>query len=228
MKTTLRIVTLSLVLGLAGAVVTAWGAESVMDLISQGEAAMAKVKSSKTALDELTQKNTALVAEGNEIRTTQTQLQADIAAYSKVNGDIAAKTAAYKAKCNNKQLTPDEYKACAAQLSEINASIASANTEPAKLKARQQAFIARATAFNQQAQELPNQVKAADATYRTALSYEYAWLDRARDQVATPAFQPYAKKYKCPNVMKPAKTQEEADTMSEQILACLKRVVNSN
>ena len=48
MKTTVRIVTLSLALGLAGALTAAWGAESIINLITQGEAAVATVKSSKT------------------------------------------------------------------------------------------------------------------------------------------------------------------------------------
>lgn len=226
MKTTLRIVTLSLALGLAGALATAWGAESVMDLISQGESAMAKVKTAKTTLEVITQKNTALQAEGTQIQAENTKLQADIAAFKQQVADYNQKATAYKQQCSSAK-TDDQVKACNAQHTALQQESDDLKNKPATLNTREKDFIAKATAYNQQVKALPNDLKTAESNYRTALSYQYAWLDKARDQVAQPAFKPYAKKFNCPNVMKPAKTQDEADTMSDQIIACLKRVVNS-
>ncbi|MDE2140535.1 MAG: hypothetical protein KGJ17_08560 [Gammaproteobacteria bacterium] len=227
MKTTLRIVTLSLALGLAGALATAWGAESVMDLISQGESAMAKVKTAKATLEGITQKNVALQSEGTQIQAENTKLQADIAAFKQLSANLNQKIADYNTKCKSPK-TDEIFKECKAENAKLKQDSESLQTQPAALNAREKAFIAKATAYNQQVKALPNDLKTAESDYRIALSYQYAWLDKARDQVAQPAFKPYAKKYNCPNVMKPAKTQDEADTMSDQIIACLKRVVNSN
>ncbi|MGH8311707.1 MAG: hypothetical protein ACRESQ_03845 [Gammaproteobacteria bacterium] len=226
MKTTVRIVTLSLALGLAGALATAWGAESVMDLISQGESASTKVKTAKAALEGISQKNTALQAEGTQIQAENTKLQADIAAFKQLSANLNQKIADYNTKCKSPK-TDAQFKECKAENAELKQDSDNLQTQPAALNAREKEFIAKATAYNQQIKALPGELTTAESNYRTALSYQYAWLDKARDQVAQPAFQPYAKKFKCPNVMKPSKTQDEADSMSDQILACLKRVVSS-
>ena len=227
MKTTIRTVTLFLALGLAGALATAWGAESVMDLISQGESVMAKVASAKAAVNDIMQKNTALKAQGPQLQAQASKLQADIAAYHQASANLNQKIDAYNTQCKHPK-TDEQYKTCKAQNAELKQESDNLSGQPASLNARENALNAAAKTFNQQAKALPDQVKAAENAYDNALKYQYDWLDRARDQVASPAFQPYAKKYHCPNVMKPAKTQEQANTMSDQILACLKRVVNSN
>lgn len=226
MKTTIRIVTLSLALGLAGFLVTAWGAESVMDLISQGEAIMAKVKSAKAGVDDVMQKNDALKAQGPQLQAESTKLQADIAAFKQSSASLNQKIADYNAKCKSPK-TDEIFKECKAENAELKQDSENLQTQPAALNAREKSLNASAAAYNQQVQALPGLLKTAQDNYTNALKNQYAWLDRARDQVAQPAFQPYAKKYNCPNVMKPAKTQQEADTMTDQILACLKRVVNS-
>ncbi|MBU6421915.1 MAG: hypothetical protein KGQ62_07505 [Gammaproteobacteria bacterium] len=227
MKTTVRIVTLSLALGLAGALASAWGAESVIDLISQGQSALANVKNAQAALQDLTQKNTALQTQGTQIQAENTKLQADIAAFKELSSTFNQKVSDYNAQCKSPK-TDAQFKECKAQNTELQQQSESLKTQPAALNAREKTFIVAATAYNQQVKSLPDQMKAAEEKYRVALSYQYAWLDKARDQVAQPAFQPYAKKYNCPNVMKPSKTQDAADAMSDQIIACLKRVVNSN
>ena len=227
MKTTIRIVTLSLALGLAGTLAVAWGAESVMDLISQGESVMANVKSSKAAVDSVTQQNTTLKSQGTEIQVENTKLQGDIAAFKQQVADYNQKASAYKQQCSTAK-TDDQVKACNTQHAALEQISNDLKDKPAQLNAREKAFIAKATAYNQQVKDLPNQLKTAEDNYTMALRRQYDWLDKARDQVASPAFQPYAKKYHCPNVMKPAVTQDQANTMSDQILACLKRVVNSN
>ncbi|MGA9853304.1 MAG: hypothetical protein WBR15_10270 [Gammaproteobacteria bacterium] len=228
MKTIVRIVTLSLALGLAGALATAWGAESLVNLITKGEAVAATVKSSKAELDAATQKNNALAAEGKDIEAQQQQLQADIAAYKQKVANVNTETANYKATCNGKQLTQDQYKSCKAQNAQINADIQAVNTQPAKLKKRQDDFISRATNYNQQVKSAPNQVRAADTKYRNALASQVSWLDDARDMVATAAFQPYAKKAGCPDVMKPPKSLDQVTGMSDGILSCLKKVASMN
>ncbi len=230
MKTTVRIVTLVFALGLAGALTTAWGAESVVNLISQGESAIAAVKSAKTARDAAVEKNNSLAAEGKQILAEQQQLQADIAALNTKENSIKQETAAYKASCQDKskKLTQDEYKACKAQRDQIDNDINQINTQPPILKKRQSDFIAQATKYNQKIKDSPKQVRTADTKYRNSIPALENWNTSARTMVASSAFQPYAKKAGCPNVMKPPKNLDTMMTMSEGILACLKKVAGTN
>ncbi len=228
MKTTVRIITLALIFGLASALTTAWGAESVVDLITQGETAAAAMKSTKTELDAALQKNAALAAEGKQIQAQQQQIQAGIAAYKQKVADVQTETASYKSTCSGKQLNKDQYKACTAQLAQVNADIATVNAEQPKLTKNQSDWQTRAVKYNQEIQTAPNAVRAADSKYRNAMVDQYHWLDKARLMVASPAFQPYAKKAGCPDVRNPAKTSEAAMKMSDEILACLKKVASMN
>ena len=228
MKTTVRIITLAFMFGLAGVLTTAWGAESVVNLISQGETLIAKVKSSQATLDAATKKNSDLAAEGKQIIVEQQQLKADIAAYQKQNDNVKQLTGDYKSKCDGKQLNAAQFTDCKAQLAQINTDIDAVNSQPAKLNKRQNDFIKRANEYNQEVQSTPKQVRAADTTYRDAMVSQYEWLDKARTMVASPAFQPYAKKADCPNVKNPAKTPEAAMKMSDEILTCLKKVAGTN
>lgn len=227
MKISIRIVTLSLALGLTGALASAWGAESVMDLISHGESIMANVKSTKAALDNLAQKNTALVAQHTQLQAENTKLQADIDAFKQAMATYNQKLSDYNSQCKS-PTSEEQYKTCKTENSNLQRESESIRSQSATLTAHQKTYLAAATANYQQGKSLPDEFKTADTNYRNAVSYQYAWLDKARDQVASPAFQPYAKKYNCPNVMKPAKTLDQANIMSDQILACFKRVVNSN
>ena len=228
MKTTVRIITLALMFGLAGVLTTAWGAESVVDLITQGETAAAAMKSAKSELDAALQKNAALAAEGKQIQAQQQQIQAGIAAYKKKVANVQTETDNYKSTCSSKQLNTDQYKACKAQLAQINADIATVNAEQPRLTKNQSDWQTRAVKYNQAIQTAPNEVRAADSKYRNAMVDQYHWLDKARLMVASPAFQPYAKKAGCPNVRNPAKTSEAATKMSGEILACLKKVASMN
>jgi uncharacterized protein YlxW (UPF0749 family) len=228
MKTTIRIIALASVFTLAGALVPAWSAESVTDLISQGEAVEAKTNTTKAALDQAVKNNDALVAEGKQIQAEQQQLKAAIDNYKKQNDSLKQQTADYKSKCDNKQLTPDQYKACKEQLAQINANINAVNAQPAILNKQQNDFLARANKYNQEVKSAPKQVSADDTAFRNALINQYQWLDKARVLVASPAFAPYAKKADCPDVKNPAKTTETAMKMSDEILTCLKKVAGSN
>lgn len=228
MKTTVRIMTLALIFGLAGMLTAAWGAESVVNLITHGEALIVRIKSHKAAFDTALQNNNALVPEGQQLRVDMQQLQADIAAYQKQNDDIKQQTADYKSKCNSKQLSADQFTACKAQLAQINAAIDAVNSQPAKLKKRQKDIMDRATKYNQEVQTAPKLANAEQTAYHNAQLDLAPWLQKARIMVASPAFQPYAKKAGCPNVMKTLKTYEEDMTMSEEIVACLKKVASMN
>jgi len=228
MKTTVRIITLVSILGLAGALTAAWGAESVVDLITKGESAMAAAKSAKAELDTALDKNKGLAVEGKQIQAQQQQIQAAIAAYKQKVADVKTETANYQKNCSGKQLNQDEYKACKAQLATVNQDIADVNSMSPKLTQQQNAWQTRAVKYNQLVQTSPKEVRAADSKYRSAIASQYEWLDKARDRVAQPAFQPYAKKYGCPNVQKPPKNPDAAQKMSDEILACLKKVASMN
>lgn len=227
MKTTVRIVTLSLALGLAGAMTAAWGAQSVVELISSGESAIGATKTAKAALDAAVQKNAALSAQGNAIRAEEQKLQADIAALKQAADDYNQKATDYKTQCA-KPKTDDQFNACKAENAQLKATADQLRTQPAALNKRQNTFISEATAYNQQVKDAPNMVKDADTKYRNAISMQYVWLDKARDMVASPSFQPYAKKAGCPNVAKPAKSQEAATIMSDEVLSCLRKVAGTN
>lgn len=230
MKTIVRLATLALVVSLTGMCTAAWGAESVINLISQGEITTAHVHTGKAALEAATRKNDALAAQGKQIAAAQQQLQADIAALTAKEGSIKQETAAFKSSCENTKtrLTPDQYKACKVQHNQLKSDITQVNSQPPILKKRQADFIARANKFNKEVVAAPGQVQAADATYRNALASQEQWLDRARNLVATPAFQAYAKKANCPDVMQPPKTIAGVMRMSNGILACLKKVAGIN
>ncbi|MGH8278276.1 MAG: hypothetical protein ACRETQ_01740 [Gammaproteobacteria bacterium] len=228
MKTIVRIVTISLVFGLAGAFTEAWAAQSVPSLIKEGQATLGDLGVKKSALAAAVQKNHALDAQGQEIQQEQKSLQAAIKAYQDKVASVNEESAQYKKQCDKKDqhLTPDEYKQCTALRAKINDDINSVNTEPDQLKTRQTAFIAKANAYNAEVKSSPDQVKDADKAYEAALATAETWLDRARDLVASQAFLPFAKKANCPNVQKPSTSVDGMVDMGQQILSCLKRVDN--
>jgi uncharacterized protein (DUF3084 family) len=126
-----RITLISLVLGLAGACTAAWGAESVMNLISQGEAIQSEVEKAKSGLDEAVQKNHDMAAEGKKLQGEQEQFQQDMAAWQKENDAVKQHTADYTTNCGakDKKLTDDEFKACKADHDQLAADITRVNGE---------------------------------------------------------------------------------------------------
>jgi uncharacterized protein YlxW (UPF0749 family) len=229
MNSKFRIASLALGLGLIGAVTAAWGAESVINLISEGETIVSNVKATKATQDEVTRKNSDLAKEGPQLVDEQKKLQADIAAYQKQVDDVKTQEADYKAKCQNKDknLTPDEFKACTAQRNQITALINSVNKQPQILNQRQKDFNDRANAYNKSTQDLKTDAPKASAAYANALTKEENWIDRVRTFLLSPAVQPYAKKAGCPNVEKPAKDIDGVNKMSVQALACLKKIAGT-
>ncbi len=228
MKTTLRMIMIVSLLSLAGMLSAAWGAESVASLITQGEEIITKIKTHKAAFDAAMAKNNALMPQGKQISANMEQLKTDIAAYKAQNDTIKKQTADYQSNCNGKPLNKDEYANCKAQLAKINQEINENNAKPAQLNQRQSDLMARVKKYNEEVVAVPKTVKAEEHAYEGALADQQSWLQKARTLVSQPAFQPYAKKNGCPNVSKTPKTLDAIMTMSEDIIACLKKVANSN
>ena len=222
---TIRLSLISLVLGMAGLVTAAWGAESVMTLISNGEAVQKEVLDNKAAMEAAEAKNKTLAAEGNRLTSDQKQLVADVAAWNKENDDLKARIADNQANCSpDKKLTPDQYTACKAQVAQLNSDIAKVNAENGDLNKRNKDITDRIPKYNEEIKSLPNDIKSSYEAYNAALKKEAAWLDQARAQMSSSAFAAYGKKAGCPDVTKNTKTAEAMIKMSGDVIECLKKV----
>ena len=220
----MRISMISLVLGLA-TLATAWGAESVMSLISNGEAVQKEVTDTKAAMEASEQKNKTLAAEGNKLTSDQKQLVADVAAWNKENDELKQRISDNQTNCGpDKKLTQDQYNACKAQIAQLNADIAKVNNENGDLNKRNKDINERIPKYNDAIKGIGDEIKAGYASYNAALKKEAAWLDQARTQMSSSAFAAYGKKAGCPDVNKNAKTPEAMIQMSNDVIACLKRV----
>ena len=217
-----------IVLGLGLASATAWGAESVMNLISAGEAVNKEVNDTKSAYDAVQQKNKDLLGEEKELGAAEQKIQTDIQAYQSDSQKVQQSTTDYKARCGGgKQLTPDEYKACNADLTQINSDVARVNGEFPVLTQRKNQIDAKVAAHNDAAKGIDGKIKDAYASWNSALKKQGSWLDQARTQITSDAFKPYAQKAGCPDTTKPAKTADAQMKMSDEVVACLKKVSNS-
>jgi hypothetical protein len=225
----IRISTISLLLGLAGAfTAAAWGAESVMSLISTGEAVQSEVQSSKSSLDDLLKQQKEEAATGKNLQAEQQQLNQAIQDFQKEKDGVNQQNTDYKAKCLGKQLNNDDYKACKAMSDSINAAIVKINNEAATLQKRANDSKGRVDTFNTVIKTLPQSITAANTNYKNAFNKEQSWLYNARTLVASQDFQPYAKKAGCPDAQKTPKNEDQVLKMSSDILACLKRVSGGN
>ena len=137
------LITLALTLGAASA---AWGAESVMNLISSGEAVQKEVMDTKTKTEAAEKRNKDLAAEGKDLTASQVKLNADIAAWKKEQDDLGQRKNDYGTRCGdpNKKLTPDEINACKAEATQINADIQANAAKNGDLKKRSDDWTARA------------------------------------------------------------------------------------
>ena len=217
-----------IVLGLGLASATAWGAESVMNLISAGEAVNKEVNDTKAAYDAVQQKNKDLLGEEKELGAAEQKIQTDIQAYQSDSQKVQQSTTDYKARCGGgKQLTPDEYKACNADLTQINADVARVNGEFPTLKQREDQLNAKIAAHNEAGQGIDKKINDAYQTWNSSLKKQGSWLDQARSQLTSDAFKPYAAKAGCPDTTKPAKTADAQVKMATDVVACLKKVSNS-
>ncbi|HEU5398088.1 MAG TPA: hypothetical protein VFV77_02310 [Gammaproteobacteria bacterium] len=224
MKTT-RIFLISLALGLAGAGTAAWGAESVMALISNGESVQKEVLDTKAEMEAAEQKNKDLAAEANKLKSDQEQLTKDVAAWKQENADLSQRVADYKTNCSaDKKLNQDQYNACKAQIAQLNQDITKVNNENADLNKRNKDINDRIPKYNADIHGIGDKIKEGYAAYNAALKKEAAWLDQARTQMSSSAFASYGKKAGCPDVNKNTKTAEAMIQMSAEVIACLKKV----
>ena len=221
---TMRIVALSLTLALAGAFTAAWGAESVMNLISTGEAIQNEVNSARSAVEATEQKNKDLVAEGKSLASQQQQYQQDYAAWQKDDADVKQRTAEYKTKCEGQKLDQDQYKACAADQQQLAADIAKVNGEVGSFGKRSQDLQAARDKHNAAIADFKQSEPAARTGYSNALTKQQTWLEQARNLVGSDSFKSVAQKASCPDVSKAPKTPETLAKMSDDVLTCLKKV----
>lgn len=224
MKTT-RIALISLALGLAGAFTAAWGAQSIMALISNGESVQKEVLDTKAAMEAAEQKNKDLAAEGNKLTADQAQLTKDVAAWKQENAALAQRISDNKTNCGpNKKLNQDQYNACKAQIAALNDDINKVNAENADLNKRNKDLNTRIPQYNSDIKGIGDKIKEGYAAYDAALKKEAAWLDQARTEMSSSAFTAYGKKAGCPDVNKNTKTAEAMIQMSAQVIVCLKKV----
>ncbi|HEY1772395.1 MAG TPA: hypothetical protein VGH91_04300 [Gammaproteobacteria bacterium] len=212
-------------LALAGTVTAAWGAESVMNLISSGETVQKQEHETKTSYDDVQAKKVAMIAEAKQFGVDQNKLAADVAQYQKDSAAVKQSTTDFNNRCGaDKKLNQDEYKACTADQQQINADVARVNAEFPALNKRKEALDARIAEYNKGAGGIDAKVNEAYKSWDSALKQEGSWLDQARSLLVSDAFKSYGQKAGCPAVGKPASTPEAADKMTSDILTCLKKV----
>lgn len=224
----MRFPMISLVLALAGAMTAAWGAESVMNLISSGEAVQKEVMDTKAKMETAVQKNKDMVAEGKQLTADENKIKSDIDAWTKENDGVKQRTAEYQTRCGaDKQLTPDQFKACNADKDQLNADIAKVNSENAELNKRNTALNTKIPVYNDQVKAGPGDEKSTYDAFNAATKKEGAWLDAAREQLSSEAFKSYGAKAGCPDMNKAPKTTDAMIKMTDDVIACLKKVSNS-
>ena len=100
------LITLALTLSAASA---AWGAESVMNLISSGEAVQKEVIDTKAKTESAEKKNKDLAQEGKDLNAAQVKLNSDIEALNKDAESITQRRADFATQCpSGKTFTPDQ------------------------------------------------------------------------------------------------------------------------
>src|SRR5262249_4856156 len=162
------------------------------------------------------------------LATDQEKLKQDIAAYQTDSAKVQQSIADYKARCGGgKQLSQDEYKACNADQTQINADVARTNGEFPTLKQREDQLNAKIADQNKDGNGIDKRINDAYQTWNSALKKQGSWLDQARSQITSDAFKPYAQKAGCPDTTKPAKTADAQIKMADDVVASLKKVSNS-
>lgn len=223
-----RLTLVSLTLGLA-AMTAAWGAESVMNLISGGEAVQKEVTDTKAAYDTAVRRDKELGAEGPQLAAANEQLNKDIANFKKESDSVSQRTDDYKARCSpDKHLNSDEFKACTADKDQLNADIGKLGPERDEINKRIADLQAKINAHNEEAKGSGDRVHTAYNAYFASLKKEGAWLDQARTLMVSDAFKPLGAKASCPDVTKNPKKDEDQIKMSNDVVACLKKVSASS
>jgi len=223
-STRMSLITVALALGAAGA---AWGADSVMNLVNSGEAVQKEVADTKARMDDAVKRNKDVAAQGNELAAEKAKLMADFADWQKENDSIKQRSTDFQNRCSpDKKLEQEQLRACKKDADELNRDIAKVNSDNADLNKRNDALNAKIQPYNLEAQNAPAEQDAAYAAYNAATKKERSWLDAARDQLANDAFKSYGAKAGCPDMGVPPQTTEAMEKMTDDIIACLKRVSN--
>ena len=219
------LITLALTLGAASA---AWGAESVMNLISSGEAVQKEVMDTKARTEAAEKRNKDLVQQSKDLNAMSSKLTADIAAWKKDQDSLAQRKADYTTRCGAKGLNNDQIKACQAEAAQLNDEINKNTAANADLQKRNDEYNKKAQAYNETVKSDPNaDVKSAYDAFNAATKKEGAWLDAAREQMSSEGFKSYGAKAGCPDVNKTPKTTDAMIKMTDDVIACLKKVSNS-
>lgn len=212
-------------LGLAAITTAAWSAESVMYLVTSGEAVQKEVQDTKAASDAAVKRDQELAAEGNDLDAQSAQLLKENDAFNKENADINQRIGDYNSRCStSKLLNQDQIKACKAEGDQLNADVAKVNADKDALNKHIADVNARIPKHNEEAKNSGNQVKATADAYVTALKNEGAWLDQARNLMVTNAFKSLGQKAGCPDVNDPAKTADTMAKMADDVIICLKKI----
>ncbi len=205
---------------------SAWGAESVYTLISNGEHIVSQMKQARAQHQQLKQKSKELSAMMQSIKQTQPKLNQAVQKHNAASKQLQSDMAAYKKNCSGKNLPPDKYKQCQAQQKKLNAQINQVNAETKSLQAKQQALKAKIAKYNSESQALNAAAPQNSDALQSAFAAEEAWLDKARDLVGSPAFAPYRKSAGCPEVKNPPKTASEMQHMAGELLSCLRNLAH--
>lgn len=221
----MRVSVITLALGLAAGATTAWGAQSVMSLISGGEAIMKEVTDSKAAYDAAVTKQKDLVVEAKTLNDQNAELTKDSADYKSGQASIQQREADYQKSCGpDQKLTQDQYTACQSSVQSINADIAKNSALAKSINSRLTDLKAKSDAHNAAIKTADPDVTSTYSTWTAALKKQTAWLDQTRDMILSADFKSYAQKAGCPDVNKPVKTADAQMKMSGDVIACLKKV----
>ena len=225
--TSLRVPVITLALALSAAS-AAWGAESVMNLISSGEAVQKDVAETKARMDAAVQHNKEVAAQGNALAAEKAKLTADFASWQNENDDIKKRSGEFQNRCSpDKKLEQEQLRACKKDADELNQDINKVNGDNAELEKRNAALNARILSYNQEAQKAPAEQDAAYAAFNASTQKERGWLDSARNQLATDAFKSYSDKAGCPDMTRPPQTTDAMIKMTDDIITCLRKVSSS-
>lgn len=208
----------------AGAAGSAWAADSVNQLVKQGEAAVAAASQAEAAQNDVKQRNTQLEAEGAQLKSDQVTLKSAVATFQGSQNKVQDMMADYKKNCAGKTLPEDKYKTFKDQETTILAAASSVNAAQVPLVKQQDAFNARVTAFQAKLKQLKADAPNAAANYEIALNNEQDWLNQARGFLLTPAVRHLARKAHCANFQTAPKGIKALNQMSAAALDCLKRI----
>lgn len=208
----------------AGAAGSTWAAESVSQLIKQGESVVAAAHQAEAAQNDIKQRNAQLEAESAQLKSDQDTLKVAVSTFQDRQNRVNDLMASYKTNCAGKTLPEDKYKVCKEQETTILAAASSVNAAQVPLVKQQDDFNARVTAFQAKLKQLKTDAPTAAANYEIALNNEQDWLNGARMFLLTPAVRRLAGKAHCGDFRTAPKGIAGLNQMSAAALECLKKI----